>query len=85
MAVQKGHVDCLRLLAEHKANLDLPEKTGYTPTLMAVQKGHRDCVQVLVDHKADVNQAFQGWTPLMFAQDDGHTEIVEILLAAGAK
>ncbi|XP_028646653.2 ankyrin repeat domain-containing protein 7-like [Erpetoichthys calabaricus] len=53
VAAAEGHVDVVRLLAEHKADLDLWDNHGETPLLTAIARQKRECVFVLLDLGAD--------------------------------
>ncbi|KAG2458031.1 ANKR7 protein, partial [Polypterus senegalus] len=53
IAAAEGHVDVVRLLAEHKADLDLWDDHGETPLLTAIARQKRECVFVLLDLGAD--------------------------------
>ena len=52
---QNGHVDAIRLLAENGANVNSPDKNGYTPVYIAAYKGHADAIRVLAENGANVN------------------------------
>ena len=75
------------MLAEHKADLNTPDKDGDAPIFFAVSSGHADVVQLLVPLGAEVNPVPDNWgdTPLNEARSTGHSSIVEILLEAGAE
>merc|ERR1712166_467593 len=68
ISAQQGHSDCLRLLADCKANLDLPTKDGCTPANKSAHKGHSDCLRVLAECKANLETAANnGASPLFMA------------------
>jgi ankyrin repeat protein len=45
----------LRLLLEHRVNVDMPDQFGKTPLHSAVEKHHGSLVSLLLQHNADVN------------------------------
>ena len=92
-------VEVVRLLAQHKANFDLPFRTGprdATPLMLAAEAGALDVVQILLDAGANPNVLNGGkYTAIDFAVDRAplwstfpaadRVEIVRLLLAKGAK
>jgi len=53
MASRKGHTDIVRVLTEHKADLNIQNYGGNTALLFACAIGHTDIVRLLVDYNAD--------------------------------
>ncbi|XP_051784733.1 ankyrin repeat domain-containing protein 7-like [Erpetoichthys calabaricus] len=53
MAAAKGHVEVIRFLAEHNANLNLWDNYGETPLMTAVTRQKRECAFLLLDLGAD--------------------------------
>ena len=79
-----GHTDTVKMLVEHKANIDSQDEDGWTALMYAARYGHTDIVKMLVEHKANVDsQNKDGWTALMRAAEYGHTAVVKILVAVG--
>jgi serine/threonine-protein phosphatase 6 regulatory ankyrin repeat subunit B len=75
----------VRVLLEHKADVDKAKGDGVTPLYIASENGHLDVVRVLLEHKADVNKARDdGGTPLYIASQNGHLDMVRVLLEAYA-
>lgn len=92
-------VEVVRLLAEHKANFDVPFRGGprdATPLMLAAEAGALDVVKILLDAGANPNVMNGGkYTAIDFAVDRApfwsmfpaadRVEIVRLLLAKGAK
>jgi len=83
MAAQEGHADCLKILAEAKADLSMPNNNGATPAFTAAQEGHADCLKILAEAKADLSAALKddGATPAFIAAEKGHADCLRILVA----
>ena len=82
-AAKAGHVDLVRLLLEHNADINQARiDCGATPVYLAAQEGHADVVQVLLEHNADPNRAetSNGTTPVFVAAQNGHAGVVKVLL-----
>lgn len=47
-------MDCIKLLAEMGADLDIPNALGKTLIEIAVEQGRMDCVQYLTDEASTV-------------------------------
>lgn len=86
LAAMNGHVDVIKALRAHGADVRFPDENGISPLHMASAGGHADAAQMLVKCGADVNQAGRGkLAPLHVACIEGHGPCVELLLAKGAK
>jgi ankyrin repeat protein len=85
-AVDAGSTDVVKLLADHKADVNAREtQAGQTALMWAVAGKHVEAVRILVQHGADVNaRSMNGFSALMFAAQQGDAPSAEILLAAGA-
>lgn len=80
MAAWDGHLDAMKLLVQHKADVDAAEEDGWT-ALHVAHDQHPDCVQLLLDGKADVNKQSQdGFTGLLLAAINGNRSVVKLLL-----
>ncbi|KAJ2918465.1 hypothetical protein MD484_g1940, partial [Candolleomyces efflorescens] len=55
-AASSGALDIVRLLVDQKAEVDLPDNSGWTPLLIAVSAGYTEVVQELIGAGADVNR-----------------------------
>src|SRR5205814_8712767 len=85
-AARNGHLEVVKYLVEHGANIDERNNArDKTPLLAAAFDGHYDIVKYLVEHGANVNvQAVNGWTPLHDAAYIGNFEVVKYLVDHGA-
>jgi hypothetical protein len=75
-----GAADSVRLLCEHKADVNAVDSKGRTALALASSKGHTDAMRVLCEHNADVNTGNQtGLTSLMLACEKGNISAVQLL------
>ncbi|HEX6993378.1 MAG TPA: ankyrin repeat domain-containing protein [Gammaproteobacteria bacterium] len=69
-AAREGCLECVRILLDAGADIDLPDPDGITPLIMAVANMHFDVAAHLVEAGADVNRwDWWGRTPLYLAVD----------------
>jgi ankyrin repeat protein len=82
MASQNGHVEIVRILLDHEADVDITRKGDDTTSLsVAAKTGHANVVKQLLMAGADVDAADRyGSTPLFFASRAGHVETVKVLM-----
>lgn len=84
LAVEKGYVDVVDALLEHKAILEIGD-TGPSPLFDAIRASNDPMMERLVRAGANVNRrGFDGQTPLYVAANLGHRSQVERLLELGA-
>ncbi|XP_071107805.1 ankyrin repeat domain-containing protein 17-like isoform X5 [Haliotis cracherodii] len=84
-AASGGHVDIVRLLISHGADVDAQSSAGNTPLHYAACGGYKEVVQELIKANARVEVHNEnGHTPLMEAASAGHVEVARILLDNGA-
>ncbi|XP_041110601.1 cortactin-binding protein 2-like isoform X2 [Polyodon spathula] len=84
-AAKCGHTDCVALLLNKGAPVDVPDKHGFTPIHIAAANGHFRCTELLITDKANVNRAGSGGqTPLHLACANGNYDCIRVLLTAGA-
>ncbi|CBN74962.1 similar to ankyrin 2,3/unc44 [Ectocarpus siliculosus] len=85
LAVENGHLEVVRTLAEAGADVNLIYEDGYAevpPLVTAAKQGNVDAALVLLDAGADVNGFGQdGFSALHQAKD---VRVMEVLLNAGA-
>jgi len=82
IAADQGHADCLKILAEAKADLSTPWNSC-TPAFMAAQEGHADCLKILAEAKANLSTPrSDGVTPAFMAATKGHADCLRILAEA---
>ena len=85
-AARKGHVDVLRLLLEHGADVDSQTVHKQTPLHWAAWAAEVDVGQYLLDCGADINaQNKFHETPLYLAARDGRVGFTRMLLERGAR
>jgi ankyrin repeat protein len=69
-AARQGCVECIKMLASLKANVNFVDQDGVTPLVDALMNGHFDAAGALLDAGADPNLAdATGRTPLYAAVD----------------
>lgn len=65
-AASAGHVDIVRLLIAHHADVNAVSGSGNTPLMYACAGGHEECVRALLESGANVEDHNEnGHTPLM--------------------
>lgn len=80
-AASAGHVDIIRLLISHNADVNAQCATGNTPLMFACAGGHVEAVKELLKHGANVeDQNENGHTPLMEAASAGHVEVAKVCI-----
>jgi ankyrin repeat protein len=79
-----GAVDCMRLLLQHKADPNLPNRYGHTALMLCTD--NLDKIKLLLQYGANINAAAKsGSTPLLLACSGyGQYEIVKWLIDHGA-
>jgi ankyrin repeat protein len=88
LAVLNNHLECVKVLLEFGANVDVLTSTSsgkLTPLMLACQKGYLKIVIHLIDHGARVEarDRFKR-TPLIHACMSGNAHIISYLLRMGA-
>jgi ankyrin repeat protein len=76
-AALNGRRQCVRLLLEQGADVNLADDDGDTPLHMAAVNGHVSVIEALVDAGAQVQRNKANQTPLMLAHEAGHRHLVE--------
>mmetsp|Transcript_11346 Transcript_11346/g.24042 ORF Transcript_11346/g.24042 Transcript_11346/m.24042 type:complete len:587 (+) Transcript_11346:67-1827(+) len=67
-ASSEGHIECVRLLVDAKADVNAKDKDNTTSLMAASARGHFDVVKIILAAGANVNeQNVDGHTALMFA------------------
>lgn len=81
VAAGAGHLNVIKLLVEHGADVNHHTKNLSTPVRAACFDGRLDIIRYLVDHEANINfaNAYNN-TCLMIASYKGHAEVVEYLM-----
>lgn len=79
-------LNAVRVLLEHKADVNLRQAGGWTALHSAAQAGDRELVELLLAHGATVNaRADNNQSALDMALLRGHSEIAALLEELGAK
>jgi len=75
----------VKLLLEHKADVNKHDEYGLSPLHVAADRGDIAKGRLLLDFKANVNaETPDGATPLFFAMAQGHRDFCDFLLEHGA-
>jgi ankyrin repeat protein len=78
-----GQAEAIRLLLQHKADVNATSNANWTPLHWAYDDAN--VAQILLDHGANINAiSSMGETPLFYASRKGCLEVVRLLLACGA-
>uniref|UniRef100_A0A1L8DB34 Putative ankyrin repeat protein n=1 Tax=Nyssomyia neivai TaxID=330878 RepID=A0A1L8DB34_9DIPT len=84
-AAAAGHINIVKLLVKHGANVNSTTRTKSTPLRAACFDGHYEIVEYLVLNGADIEMANRhGHTCLMIACYKGHLKIAVYLMSLGA-
>nr|XP_023030075.1 ankyrin repeat domain-containing protein 17-like [Leptinotarsa decemlineata] len=84
-AASAGHLDIVRLLVAHGADVNAQSTSGNTPLMYGCAGGHTEVVKFLLENGANVEDHNEnGHTPLMEAASAGHVGLAKILLNHGA-
>lgn len=71
-AASAGHVDIVRLLIAHQADVNAVSGSGNTPLMYACAGGHEECVRALLESGANVEDH----------NENGHTPLMEVNLSS---
>lgn len=85
IATMYGHVECVRALIKHKANLHCFDNQGHMPVHAAAAFGETDCLKALLDNGATIADRTE-WdeTPLHVTAVSGAIRCMEELISRGA-
>ena len=84
-AAFNGHVEVMRVLLTHGADVDAQAENGTTALMAACRNGHQAAVKLLLDEEADLDLVNQGQlTALKIGLAARNIEIARLLKAAGA-
>ena len=72
-AAREGSVECVKVLSDAGANLNLADPDGITPMVNAIINGHYDVAQFLLDKGADPNLSDKTGRAALYAAVDMHT------------
>lgn len=79
VVISEGYVDCVELLVQHGADVNVPDIKAQTPLTMAVKNRHIKCVRALLVSGANPNgDARSLCSPLYIAAMNGCKDILEV-------
>ena len=85
VAAEYGHLDIIRYIVEHGADMEKADNYGWTPIITASWKGHLEVVHYLLEQGANRDKANnRGYTSLHWAARFGHLETAKLLMVYGA-
>lgn len=85
-AVMHNHLAIMKILYQHKVDINAPSNDGTTPLMQACFKGDMNTVKLLLELKADIHFLDKnGKTAFFIALENKHFDIAELLLQQGAK
>ncbi|NXA33988.1 INVS protein, partial [Eudromia elegans] len=80
-AALSGHVNTVKLLLEHNAQVDALDVMKHTPLFRACEMGHKEVIQTLIKGGARVDLVDQdGHSPLHWAALGGNADVCQILI-----
>jgi ankyrin repeat protein len=80
-----GHLEVMRLLLEHGADVDAWDEDHDAVSHLASDHGEVEVVQLLLQHNAKIDaRGLQDWTPLHNASHFGHIKATRLILEYGA-
>jgi len=80
-----GHLDVVKLLVDHGADVDREQEDAETPLFVAAKEGRLEVLQVLVGAGALLEKANHLEETAAFAAAEwGHVDVLRFLLASGA-
>ena len=83
-ACRKRRKECVSVLLQYGANVNIKNKNGDTPLIFATQSNSKSIVHTLIENNADLNILSNDGTALMYACGLGRTKIAKILIEAKA-
>ncbi|MDV7104871.1 ankyrin repeat domain-containing protein [Vibrio sp. TH_r3] len=78
-AANKGHIDIVKLLIEHGADVNSKNRWNGTALSQAAMNGHLNIVKLLIEHDSHITS-----DALLLASRNGHTDIGKLLIEQGA-
>lgn len=81
IAAERGHVECLRLLVEHDANLNAENSEGYSPIFIAANRNNIDMMKYLIEHGVDIHST--GSRPVSWSYFEDGDEVIETEIVSG--
>ena len=85
MAAEQEKNECLKVLIEAGADVNIKTNEGKTATMFAAHRGHPECLKSLIVAGADVNiRNNKGNIAIMHALKWGNSQCLELLIQGGA-
>src|ERR1700726_4067318 len=80
VAAERGRVDIVKLLLDHKADSNVSGRDGSTALMLAAENNQPEIVKSLINRGADPNrQDNNGWTAVLKAAYQGNSKCIEVL------
>ncbi|XP_046568869.1 serine/threonine-protein phosphatase 6 regulatory ankyrin repeat subunit C-like [Haliotis rubra] len=86
LACEKGRFDCVRLIVDSNATMNVADRCGRTPLMYALAAQKTDVAEILLKKDQDLvnDEDVDGYTALDLAAIDGNTEGIRLLVQYGA-
>ena len=86
-AACNNYVDVVRILIQHRADLEARNGRDETPLITACRNGNTPCVAALIEAGADIMARMKtnGASGLCLACQNGHLEVVKVMCQAGGE
>uniref|UniRef100_A0A3P8UMY9 Ankyrin repeat and SOCS box containing 3 n=1 Tax=Cynoglossus semilaevis TaxID=244447 RepID=A0A3P8UMY9_CYNSE len=84
VAAHYGQVECLQILINAGANVNVQVNSMATPLFIATQEDHHQCVDLLLAHGADPNMVCDSESlrlPIHTASEFGHIQVLKSLIS----
>lgn len=80
----KGDIECMKILLDNGANINVIDINGRSPIFYALDSGKIDALKLLIDNGADLNQKDKNEITLLdFAMKNQDFEVIKLLLENG--
>jgi hypothetical protein len=84
IAAEKGRLDLVKLLLDHKADIDFRDNAGKTALNIAAKRGHTNVIRLLLKRGANpLIPSRRGLTPMHTGAEYGWKRVVRAFLKAG--
>ena len=76
-----GHLNIVKYLVEHEADIEISNRHGHTCLMIACYKGHYQIAKYLISKSADLNRkSIKGNTALHDCAECGSLEIMKLFI-----